>query len=46
MCSNMNIYLTFQTQIHLQKQYIFDTNIIQSEYAFLFSFQYTTSASW
>ena len=30
-------YLTFQTQIHLHKQlYIFDTNIIQSEYAFLF----------
>ena len=31
-------YLTFQTQIHLHKQYIFDTNIIQSEYAFLFPF--------
>ena len=31
-------YLTFQTQIHLYKQYIFDTNIIQSEYAFLFPF--------
>ena len=31
-------YLTFQTQIHLHKQYIFDTNINQSEYAFLFPF--------
>ena len=31
-------YLTFQTQIHLHKQYIFDTNILQSEYAFLFPF--------
>ena len=31
-------YLTFQTHIHLHKQYIFDTNIIQSEYAFLFPF--------
>ena len=31
-------YLTFQTQIHLHKQYIFDTNIIQSEYAYLFPF--------
>ena len=31
-------YLTFQTQIHLHKQYIFDTNIIQSEYAFIFPF--------
>ena len=31
-------YLTFQTQTHLPKQYIFDTNIIQSEYAFLFPF--------
>ena len=31
-------YLTFQTQIHLHKQYIFDTNIIQSEYVFLFPF--------
>ena len=31
-------YLTFQTQIHLHKQYIFDTNIIQSEYALLFPF--------
>ena len=31
-------FLTFQTQIHLHKQYIFDTNIIQSEYAFLFPF--------
>ena len=30
--------LTFQTQIHLHKWYIFDTNIIQSEYAFLFPF--------
>ena len=33
-------YLTFKTQIHLDKQYIFDTNIIQSEYAGFFSFQY------
>ena len=31
-------YLTFQTQIHLHKQAIFHTNIIQSEYAFLFPF--------
>ena len=31
-------YLTFQTQIHLHKQYIFHTNTIQSEYAFLFLF--------
>ena len=31
-------YLTFQTQIHLHKQYIFDANIIQSEYAFLYPF--------
>ena len=31
-------YLTFQTQIHLHKQYIFDTNITQSKYAFLFPF--------
>ena len=31
-------YLTFQTQIYLHKQYIFDTNIIQSEYAYLFPF--------
>ena len=31
-------YLTFQTQIHLHKQYIFGTNVIQSEYAFLFPF--------
>ena len=31
-------YLTFQTQICLHKQYIFDTNIIQSEYALLFPF--------
>ena len=30
--------LTFQTQIYLHKQYIFDTNIIQSEYALLFPF--------
>ena len=29
-------HLTFQTQIHLHKQYIFDTNVIQIEYAFLF----------
>ena len=33
-------YLTFQTQIHFHKQHICETNIIQSEYAFLFSFQY------
>ena len=31
-------YFTFQTQIYLHKQYIFDTNIIQSEYALLFPF--------
>ena len=31
-------YLTFQTQNHLYKQYIVDTSIIQSEYAFLFPF--------
>ena len=31
-------YLTFQTQIHLHKPYIFDTNKIQSEYAFRFPF--------
>ena len=31
-------YLTFQTQIYLHKQYIFDTNIIQSECALLFPF--------
>ena len=31
-------YLTFQTHIQLHKQYIIDTNIIQSEYAFLFPF--------
>ena len=31
-------YLTFQKQIHLHKQYIFDTNNIQIEYAFLFPF--------
>ena len=31
-------YLTFQTKIYLHKQYIFDTNIIQSEYALLFPF--------
>ena len=31
-------YFTFQTQIHLHKQHIFDTNITQSEYAFLFPF--------
>ena len=30
--------LTFQTHILLHKQYIFDTNIIQSEYAYLFPF--------
>ena len=32
------VYLIFQTQIYLHKQYIFDTNIIQSEYALLFPF--------
>ena len=31
-------YLTFQTHIYLHKQYIFDTNIIHSEYALLFPF--------
>ena len=31
-------YLTFQTQIHLHKQYIFHTKNIQSEYALLFPF--------
>ena len=31
-------YSTFLTQIHLHKQYIFDTIIIQSENAFLFPF--------
>ena len=31
-------YLTFQIQMYLHKQYIFDTNITQSEYAFLFPF--------
>ena len=31
-------YLTVQAQIHLHKKYIFDTNNIQSEYAFLFPF--------
>ena len=31
-------YFTFQTQLYLHKQYIFDTNIIQSEYALLFPF--------
>ena len=31
-------YLTFQTQISLHKQYISDTNNIQSEYAFPFPF--------
>ena len=36
-------YLTFQTQIHLHKQYICDTNIIQSEYAFLFPFSIALS---
>ena len=35
-------YLTFQTQIHLYKQYIFDTNNIQSKYAFLFPFSIVT----
>ena len=30
--------LTFQLQIPLHKQYISDTNNIQSEYAFLFPF--------
>ena len=38
LCSDMTIYINFQTQILLHKQYIFDTNIIQSEYAFLFPF--------
>ena len=33
-----NEYLTTLTQIHLHKQYIFDTHNIQSEYAFLFPF--------
>ena len=36
-------YLTFQTQIYLHKQYIFDTNIIQSEYALLFPFSILAS---
>ena len=31
-------YLTFQTHIYLHKQYVFDTNIIQTEYALLFPF--------
>ena len=31
-------FKTFQTQIPLHKQYIFDKNSIQSEYAFLFLF--------
>ena len=35
-----NVYkcenLAFLTQIHLHKQYIFDTNIIQSEYGLFF----------
>ena len=31
-------YLAIQTQIHLHKQYIFDTNLIQSEYAFHYPF--------
>ena len=35
-------YLTFQTQIYLHKQYIFGTNIIQSEYALLFPFSIYT----
>ena len=37
-------YLTFQTQIHIHKQYILisDKNIIQSEYAFLFPFSICT----
>ena len=35
-------YLTFQTQIYLHKQYIFDTNIIQSQYALLFPFSICT----
>ena len=33
---HVQIYLTFQTQIHLHKQCIFDTNNSQREYAFLF----------
>ena len=36
-------YLTFQTQIYLHKQYIFDTNIIKSEYALLFPFSILSS---
>ena len=39
-------YFTFQTQIHLHKQCIFDTNIIQSEYAFLFPFSIFTCSTW
>ena len=35
-------FLTFQTQIYLHKQYIFDTNIIQCEYALLFPFSIYT----
>ena len=38
-------YLTFQTQIHLHKEYIFDTHNIQSEYAFLFPFSIVTPHS-
>ena len=38
-------YLTFQIQIHLHKQYIFDTNITQNEYAFLFPFSIHSSIS-
>ena len=34
-----NEYFSFQTQIHLHKQYIFDTNNFQSEYAFLVRLQ-------
>ena len=36
-------YLTFQAKIPLHKQYIFDTNNIQSEYPFLFPFSICVS---
>ena len=39
-------YLTFQTQIHLHKQYIFDTNITHREYAFLFLFSIYSLLFW
>ena len=38
MCSDINIFKTFQTHIPLHKRYIFDTNNFQSEYAFPFPF--------